>query len=71
MMAKGIWAWIAWFLFLFLLDFVVPFVWLKNVPKIWGSFLFWVLWITVAIGSMFFIFLRWREPDERGEGGQI
>ena len=70
MMGKGFWGWIAWFLFLFLLDFLVPFIWLKNVPRITGSFLFWILWITVAIGSMFLIFLRWREPREGGEGGQ-
>lgn len=69
-MGKGFWGWIAWFLFLFLLDFVVPFVWLKNVPKITGSFLFWILWIIVAMGSMFFIFLRWQEPPQGGEGGQ-
>lgn len=69
-MGKGFWGWIAWFLFLFLLDFFVPFVWLKNVPKIAGSFLFWILWITVAMGSMFMIFLRWREPRQGEEGGQ-
>jgi hypothetical protein len=71
MLGKSFWGWIAWFLFLLLLDFVVPFVWLKNVPKITGSYLFWILWIAVGIGSMFLIFLRWREPQERGEeGGQ-
>lgn len=68
MMGKGLWGWIAWFLFLLLLDFVIPFVWLKNVPNITGSFLFWIVWISVAIGSMFLIFLRWREPQGRGEG---
>ncbi len=69
-MGKGFWGWIAWFIFLLLLDFVIPFFWLKNVPKITGSFLFWTLWVSVAIGSMFFIFLRWREPEEEKRGGR-
>ena len=69
-MGKGLWGWIAWFLFLLILDFLIPFVWLKNVPHIMGSFLFWILWISVAVVSMFLIFLRWREPPGRAEGGQ-
>lgn len=69
-MGKGFWGWIAWFLFLFVLDFFVPFIWLKNVPKITGSFLFWIIWITIAIVSMFLMILRWREPQQQGEGGQ-
>ncbi len=69
-MGRGFWGWIAWFLFLLLLDFVVPFFWLKNVPKITGSFLFWTLWVSVAIGSMFLIFLRWREPEAEKRGGR-
>ena len=71
MMGKGLCGWIAWFLFLLVLDFAIPFVWLKSVPKITGSFLFWIVWISVAIGSMFLIFLRWREPQRGGDGGQL
>lgn len=67
-MGKDFWGWIAWFLFLFLLDFVIPFSWLKDVPKITGSFLFWTLWVSAAIGSMFLIFLRWRDPEEENRG---
>jgi uncharacterized membrane protein YhaH (DUF805 family) len=67
-MEKGFWGWVAWFVFLFLVDFIVPFIYLKRVPKVTGSFLFWVIWILVAIASMFVIFLRWREPDGGEEG---
>jgi len=48
---KVFWGWVAWFLFLFVLDFTIPFLGLKDVPKVTGSFLFWILWILVAIGA--------------------
>jgi uncharacterized membrane protein YedE/YeeE len=54
-------AWLIWFLVLFLLDFLVPFVWLSSVQKVTGAFLFWTIWTVVAIVSMFAVFLRWRE----------
>jgi hypothetical protein len=41
---------------------------LKGVPKVSGSFLFWLIWMSVAILSMFVIFLRWREYPARDEG---
>jgi uncharacterized membrane protein YhaH (DUF805 family) len=59
-MSSAFWKWIAWFLFLFVLDFTVPFLLLKDIPKMTGSFLFWLLWVIAAMGSMFLIFLRWR-----------
>jgi hypothetical protein len=52
--------WLMWFLFLFVLDLLVPFAWLSQVQKITGAFLFWTLWTIVAIVSMFLIFLKWR-----------
>jgi len=67
-MGKRFWGWMAWFFFLFLLDFTIPFFWLKDVPEVAGSFFFWVLWILVAIASMFVIFLRWREPQGHSKG---
>ncbi|GLI32954.1 hypothetical protein [Desulforhabdus amnigena] len=68
-MRKSFGAWVSWFVFLIALDFVVPFCVLKDIPKITGSFLFWVVWILVAIVSMFLIFLRWQEDkDENSEG---
>jgi hypothetical protein len=60
--------WLCWFLFLFVLDFTIPFFLLKDVPTITGSFLFWVIWILMAIGSMFVIFLQWRDDPELIEG---
>jgi len=60
-MGKFFWGWVCWFVFLFILDFTIPFYVLKNVPTVMGSFLFWVIWMLVAIASMFIIFLRWKE----------
>ena len=54
-------AWLIWFLFLFLVDLTVPFVWLSEIQKVTGAFLFWTIWTIVAIVSMFAIFLAWRE----------
>ena len=54
-------AWLIWFLFLFVLDFVVPFTWLSQVQKVTGPFLFWTIWTLVAVVSMFAIFLNWKE----------
>lgn len=53
--------WVTWFVFLLVLDFIFPFLILKNYPTLTASFLFWVLWVIVAIASMFIIFLRWQE----------
>ena len=52
--------WLMWFLFLFVLDLLVPFTWLSQVQKATGALLFWTLWTMVAIVSMFVIFLKWR-----------
>jgi len=62
-MKKSFWRWAGWFLFLLVLDFVLPFVFLKNVATVMGSFLFWLLWIVVAIISMFVMFLRWQDIE--------
>lgn len=63
-MGKAFWGWVCWFIFLFILDFTVPFHMLKDVPKITGGFLFWVIWIVAAIISMFIIFLKWKEYED-------
>ena len=60
-MIASCWWWIGWFLFLFLLDFLTPFYYLKEIPRLSGSFLFWIIWILVAIVSMFVMFLQWRD----------
>jgi hypothetical protein len=69
-MGKGLWGWLAWFVFLFLVDFFVPFRLLAEVPSVAGSFLFWILWVVAAIASMFVIFLRWREPEVQDQRGR-
>jgi len=65
-MSRSFGVWVGWFIFLLIVDFLVPFQMLKNVPRVSGSFLFWIIWVVVAIISMFFIFLRWREDDSQG-----
>ena len=64
-MGKAFWGWVCWFLLLFIVDFTVPFHALKGVQKVSGSFLFWIIWVAVAIASMFAIFLRWRETGKK------
>ena len=63
-MGKALWGWMCWFIFLFIMDFTIPFHVLNGVRKVSGSFLFWIIWMTVAIMSMFAIFLRWREKGK-------
>jgi len=62
-MGKSFWGWVSWFGLLLILDLMVPFVFLKDTPAFTGSFLFWVIWIMVAIISMFVIFLRWQDTE--------
>ena len=60
-MGRSFWGWVTWFVFLLVLDFIIPFKILRDFPTMMASFLFWVLWVVVAIVSMFIIFLRWQE----------
>ena len=60
-MNKSLRFWLIWFTFLLLLDVLFPFYLLVDIPRVKGSFLFWTCWTLVAIGSMFIIFLRWRD----------
>jgi hypothetical protein len=69
-MSTSFWGWVVWFLFLFALDFTIPFIGFKGVPKVTGSFLFWIVWVIVAIVSMFVIFSRWREDHGDRQGGK-
>ena len=64
-MGKVLWGWVCWFIFLLIVDFTIPFQALKGVGKVSGSFLFWIIWMAIAIASMFAIFLRWREKDTK------
>lgn len=59
-MSKMGWAWL-WFGFLLALDIAIPWFVLNDVEKMSGAFLFWTVWVALAIASAFFIFLRWRE----------
>jgi hypothetical protein len=64
-MGKAFWGWVCWFIFLFIVDFTIPFRALKEVQTVSGSFLFWIIWMAVAIVSMFAIFLRWGETGKK------
>lgn len=66
-MRKSFWCWTSWFLFLFLLDFTLPFAFLKKIPTVMGSFLFWLIWIVVAVISMFIMFLPWQDNESQKE----
>jgi hypothetical protein len=58
--SKLAWAW-AWFAFLMALNIAIPWFVLTHVERLSGAFLFWTIWVVVAIISAFFIFLKWRE----------
>jgi uncharacterized membrane protein YhaH (DUF805 family) len=63
-MKRAFWAWLFWFVFLFIVDFVIPFRFLSDVKLITGSFLFWIAWIVAALISMFMIVNKWRDSEE-------
>ncbi|MDD2388729.1 MAG: hypothetical protein PHP23_03235 [Desulfobacterales bacterium] len=65
-MGKHFRAWVLWFIFLLVIDFTVPFLIFGHVPRLSGSFLFWVAWVIVAIISMFIMFAGWRENNTQG-----
>ena len=67
-MNKMLWFWLAWFFLLLLLDVMVPFYLLGDIPHAGGSLLFWIGWTLLAIGSMFVIFLRWRDNPGKQQG---
>ncbi len=53
-----VWGWLG---FLLLIDILIPWYVLSGDARFAGAFLFWVIWTAVAVASMFFVFLRWRE----------
>jgi len=59
---KSAWAW-TWFAFLLALGIAIPWFVLTRVEKMSGAFLFWTVWVVVAIISAFVIFLKWREVE--------
>ena len=61
-MTKFAWAW-TWFAFLLALNIAIPWFVLTRVEKMSGVFLFWTVWVAVAIISAFVIFLKWREVE--------
>lgn len=61
-MTKFAWAW-TWFAFLLALNIAIPWFVLTHVEKMNGVFLFWTVWVAVAIISAFVIFLKWREVE--------
>ena len=69
-MSKPFMKWFCWFVLLFIIDFTIPYTLLKDVPSVWGSLVFWIVWGIIAILSMFAIFIRWHD-DGRSAGGSI
>ncbi len=63
MVKKAFRGWLGWFVFLLVLDLVIPWVVLSDVPKASGALLFWPLWALVAVISCFIHFLNWKEVD--------
>ena len=61
-MTKSAWAW-TWFALLLALNIAIPWFVLTRVEKMSGAFLFWTVWVAVAIISAFVIFLKWREAE--------
>ncbi len=59
MVTKGwlIWGWLG---FLLLINILIPWYVLADVPRFIGAFLFWTIWAAVAVASMFLVFARWR-----------
>ncbi|MBN1152505.1 MAG: hypothetical protein JXA58_04775 [Dehalococcoidia bacterium] len=56
--SKIAWGWLCGLL---IVDIVFPWYVLSGQARFSGAFLFWVVWTTIAIVSMVFFFLRWRE----------
>jgi len=53
--------WLAWFLALEVVAFLVPYTVLRNVGRLWGAFLFWNLFALLAIASIFILTARWQD----------
>jgi len=53
-------AWV-WFVFMLVLDIVIPWAALTHVQTLGGAFTFWIIWVIVAIISAFVIFTKWME----------
>mgnify|MGYP001083487624 CR=1 FL=1 len=59
-MSKMGWAWV-WFVFMLVLDLVIPWAALTHVQKMSGAFTFWPIWVAVAIASAYVVFTKWKE----------
>jgi|GEM_PF-492994 len=53
--------WALFFVILILSAITVPFLVLQNTAKIYGAFLFWLLFAVIAIISVGFITSSWRD----------
>lgn len=62
-MKRSFRGWLGWFIFLLVLDLVIPWAVLSSMPKTTGALLFWPIWVFVAIISCFILFLKWKEVD--------
>ena len=62
-MKRSFWVWVGWFIFLLVLDLVIPWAVLSSVPRTTGALLFWPIWALAAIVSCFMLFLNWKKVD--------
>lgn len=53
--------WLLWFTFFVAIDFVIPYTLLKDVPRFYGAYLFWVVITVVVIASAMVYLSSWRE----------
>ncbi|MDK2821167.1 MAG: hypothetical protein PWP31_1132 [Clostridia bacterium] len=53
--------WVMWFVLLILSAYIVPYVFMGNLPKMSGPFLFWTLFALVAIISTIRVTNYWRD----------
>ncbi|MGC8963168.1 MAG: hypothetical protein ACP5LJ_03785 [Candidatus Bipolaricaulaceae bacterium] len=53
--------WFIWFSLLVSMAFLVPYTVLRDVHRLWGSFLFWNVFALLSIFSVFVLTGRWRD----------
>jgi hypothetical protein len=53
--------WLAAFMAIVALAFIVPYTVLRDVASLWGAYAFWTLLAAVTIALGYIFMLRWRE----------
>jgi|GEM_PF-1033267 len=55
--------WLLWFTFFVIIDFVLPYTLLKDVPRFFGAYLFWAVITSVVIASVMVYLRSWRDVE--------